>query len=178
MACAWLSRTKMAHHTGIAWLTYRQNAAVKWKSVTKQKAAQPPTSRNTLQKNIDGFALSGEVSGEDPILSLHDNALRVRAWASRWSIRQFQFYGGASISVWRELRRLISGQADDEIINKAQAAAGIANDYAAYMDIQGGALAKRADQPIKLDYETKPRINMVNNVKPLSGWLTDLALNK
>ncbi|HHF3507206.1 TPA: replication endonuclease, partial [Haemophilus influenzae] len=109
-----------------------------------------------IAKNIDGFALAGEVSDEDPTLSLHDNALRVRAWASRWGIRQFQFYGGASICVWRELRRLISGQADDEIINKAQAAAGIANDYAAYMEIQGGALAKRADQPIKLDYETKP----------------------
>ncbi|WP_018355814.1 replication endonuclease [Rodentibacter pneumotropicus] len=109
-----------------------------------------------IAKNIDGFALAGEVSDEDPTLNLHDNALRVRAWASRWGIRQFQFYGGASISVWRELRRLISGQADDEIISKAQAAAGVANDYAAYMEIQGGALAKRADQPIKLDYETKP----------------------
>ena len=52
-----------------------------------------------IAKNIDGFALAGEVSDEDPTLSLHDNALRVRAWASRWGIRQFQFYGGASISV-------------------------------------------------------------------------------
>ena len=131
-----------------------------------------------IAKNIDGFALAGEVSDEDPTLSLHDNALRVRAWASRWGIRQFQFYGGASISVWRELRRLISGQADDEIINKAQAAAGIANDYAAYMDIQGGALAKRTDQPIKLDYETKPANKYGEQRKAIIGLANRFSLKQ
>lgn len=129
-----------------------------------------------IAKNIDGFALAGEVSDEDPTLSLHDNALRVRAWASRWGIRQFQFYGGASICVWRELRRLISGQADDEIINKAQAAAGIANDYAAYMEIQGGALAKRTDQPIKLDYETKPANKYGEQRKAIIGLANRFSL--
>lgn len=131
-----------------------------------------------IAKNIDGFALAGEVSDEDPTLSLHDNALRVRAWASRWGIRQFQFYGGASISVWRELRRLISGQADDEIINKAQAAAGIANDYAAYMEIQGGALAKRTDQPIKLDYETKPANKYGEQRKAIIGLANRFSLKQ
>ena len=131
-----------------------------------------------IAKNIDGFALAGEVSDEDPTLSLHDNALRVRAWASRWGIRQFQFYGGASISVWRELRRLISGQADDEIINKAQTAAGIANDYAAYMDIQGGALAKRTDQPIKLDYETKPANKYGEQRKAIIGLANRFSLKQ
>lgn len=131
-----------------------------------------------IAKNIDGFALAGEVSDEDPTLSLHDNALRVRAWASRWGIRQFQFYGGASICVWRELRRLISGQADDEIINKAQAAAGIANDYAAYMEIQGGALAKRTDQPIKLDYETKPANKYGEQRKAIIGLANRFSLKQ
>ena len=131
-----------------------------------------------IAKNIDGFALAGEVSDEDPTLSLHNNALRVRAWASRWGIRQFQFYGGASISVWRELRRLISGQADDEIINKAQAAAGIANDYAAYMEIQGGALAKRTDQPIKLDYETKPANKYGEQRKAIIGLANRFSLKQ
>lgn len=131
-----------------------------------------------IAKNIDGFALAGEVSDEDSTLSLHDNALRVRAWASRWGIRQFQFYGGASISVWRELRRLISGQADDEIINKAQAAAGIANDYAAYMEIQGGALAKRTDQPIKLNYETKPANKYGEQRKAIIGLANRFSLKQ
>ena len=131
-----------------------------------------------IAKNIDGFALAGEVSDEDPTLSLHDNALRVRAWASRWGIRQFQFYGGASISVWRELRRLISGQADDELIDKAQAAAGVANDYAAYMEIQGGALAKREEQPIKLDYETKPANKYGEKRKAIIGLANRFSLKQ
>lgn len=138
-----------------------------------------------ISKNIDGFALSGETSDENPNLSLQDNAKRVRAWASRWGIRQFQFYGGASISVWRELRRLIQGQADDEIIAKAQAVADVSC-YASYLEIQGGALAKRVDQPIRLDYETKQpnqygeqrkaiiglanRFNLKNVISRLKKW--------
>ncbi|WP_239496818.1 replication endonuclease [Aggregatibacter kilianii] len=105
-----------------------------------------------ISKNIDGFALKDEKSDENPNLSLRDNAKRVRAWASLWGIRQFQFYGGASVSVWRELRRLVAGQCDDELIEKARICADTPC-FASYLQIQGGALASRKDQAIKLDYE-------------------------
>ena len=105
-----------------------------------------------ISKNIDGFALDDEKSDENPNLSLRDNAKRVRAWASMWGIRQFQFFGGASVSVWRELRRLIEGQSDDELIEKARICADHPC-FASYLQIQGGALASRKDQAIKLDYE-------------------------
>ena len=105
-----------------------------------------------ISKNIDGFALDDEKSDENPNLSLRDNAKRVRAWASMWGIRQFQFFGGASVSVWRELRRLVEGQSDDELIEKARICADHPC-FASYLQIQGGALASRKDQAIKLDYE-------------------------
>lgn len=104
-----------------------------------------------VSKNIDGFAAPGEMSDEVPNLSLQDNAKRVRAWASMWGIRQFQFFGGASVSVWRELRRLVAGQCEDEIIEKARIVADVSC-FASYVEIQGGAFAIRKDQPIKLDY--------------------------
>lgn len=122
----------------------------------KEKGSATAYIAKYISKNINGFALDGEMSDENPNLSLKENAQRVRAWASLWGIRQFQFYGIASISVWRELRRLVTGQAEDEIIEKARAVADVSC-FASYIEIQGGAMAMRKDQPIKLSYiETEP----------------------
>lgn len=135
-----------------------------------------------IAKNIDGFANEGEMSDEDQNLSLKDNAKRVRAWASLWGIRQFQFFGGASIGVWRELRRLVAKQSEDEIIEKARACADVPC-YASYLDIQGGAMATRKEQPIKLHYltteenqygETRKQIKGVKNQFSLTTVITRL----
>ena len=58
-----------------------------------------------ISKNIDGYGMDDEVSDESG-KSMKYNAQHVSAWASRWRIRQFQFFGGAPITTYRELRRL------------------------------------------------------------------------
>lgn len=58
-----------------------------------------------ISKNIDGYAMDDDVSDEvdKPVKEVAKN---VGAWKSRWNIRQFQFFGGAPVTTYRELRRL------------------------------------------------------------------------
>nr|WP_239445593.1 replication endonuclease [Vibrio nigripulchritudo] len=60
-----------------------------------------------ISKNIDGFAMDNDVSDETG-KSIKDMAKNVSAWKSRWNIRQFQFFGGAPVTTYRELRRFAS----------------------------------------------------------------------
>jgi len=48
--------------------------------------------------------MDDEVSDETG-KSVKDMAKNVSAWKSRWNIRQFQFFGGAPVTTYRELRR-------------------------------------------------------------------------
>ncbi|MFH4586447.1 replication endonuclease [Vibrio alginolyticus] len=57
-----------------------------------------------ISKNIDGYAMDDALSDETG-KPVKDMAKNVSAWKSRWAIRQFQFFGGAPVTTYRELRR-------------------------------------------------------------------------
>lgn len=118
-----------------------------------------------IAKNINGKQpVRGHVEGDHLDHYGHDlttAAPRIEAWAATWGIRQFQFFGLPSVTVWRELRRL---KQDDDVTAWEQATrpepeaaaimadlrrACIGGDWAEFLRLMGGPMTRRDDQPAK-----------------------------
>ena len=120
-----------------------------------------------ISKNINGeqFARAG-VEGDDKDRydhSLTESAPRIEAWAACWGIRQFQFVGLPSVTVWREVRRLTEKQ--QEHLDNWEAAtrpeptaaerfhairkAANAGQWDLFMRLMGGPCLPRKQRPIK-----------------------------
>lgn len=114
-----------------------------------------------VAKNIDGFKVGEDLESNNQPAT--ETAHRVRAWASTWGIRQFQFFGDAPVSCYRELRRLANDKQKARTIKGENArvmAAADDGDWAAYSALNGGPCCPRTDRPISPHY---------SEVKPITG---------
>ncbi len=114
-----------------------------------------------IAKNIDGYALDGELDN-DTGKPLSETAAAVTAWASTWRIPQFKSIGVPTMGAYRELRRLPRGVSIasefDELVEATRAAAD-GGDFAAYISAQGGANVPRDEQTVRTARQVIDELN-------------------
>ncbi|WGO84694.1 replication endonuclease [Arsenophonus apicola] len=113
-----------------------------------------------IAKNIDGYALDGDVDFETG-KPLTEMAAAVTTWASTWRIPQFHFYNLPSKGVYRECRRLRSVSVADKLGEIAEQVRKAADegDFAAYIQAQGGPCTPRNQQTLRVAYQTNDQLN-------------------
>ena len=114
-----------------------------------------------IAKNIDGFKFDDLVDG----MEANTAAQRTKAWASTWGIRQFQFLGGPSVTIWREIRR-ITDNALNGLPKEVWEAANDAK-WDKFVLLMGGFDAKRKAFPISLAKQWNDKLNNYQEAKGL-----------
>jgi hypothetical protein len=115
-------------------------------------------SKNIHGKHVDTDHETGR-SGTDA-------ANRIVGWARMNRIRQFQFLGGASVTVWRELRRLGKDKAPKSFVDIYHAANRA--DYGGFVKLMGGVFAGN-DQTLKTYYSDEVENQYGEIVKTVKG---------
>lgn len=164
--------------TDRAELGKRTSARFTAKRLDPKKGSATAYIAKYISKNIDGYALDGELDHETG-KPLKETARFAMAWASRHRIRQYQPIGTPPVTVWRELRKLsnqlvttlkISGtyqRGKQLLVDPAMDAVTAAADagcFATYIMKQGGVLIPREDYTVRIAYQDNEQPNAYGEI--------------
>ncbi len=124
-------------------------------------------------KTKEGYVVTPEMDGD---VELTPSA-RVESWAACWGIRQFQQWGGAPVTVWRELRRIEKSmvtKAPPAMLRAWNAVQKIDGEkracWAEYLRAQGGALVPRKELAITLAKDEKTVIGRYGETERITPY--------
>ncbi|HCT8189735.1 TPA: replication endonuclease [Morganella morganii] len=120
-----------------------------------------------ISKNIDGYALDGEIDN-DTGKPLSDTAAAVTAWAATWRIPQFQFYNLPSKGAYRECRKLRGISIAEQIGDVAEKVRFAADKgfFDEYILSQGGPCTPRDLQTVRVARRAADRLNQYDEEVP------------
>nr|WP_286701829.1 replication endonuclease [Halomonas sp. UBA1491] len=167
------------------------NTSIRFKAVKidRRKGSAAGYVAKYVAKNINGKQHTRQGVPGDNLdhygQPLETSAPRIEAWAACWGIRQFQFVGLPSVTVWREVRRLKDEQrvADWEAATRPEPEAAaildairkaaIAGAWDKYLHLMGGPMQPRAVAPVRPWRVVRQTANPAN-INPMSGeWSSD-----
>lgn len=119
-------------------------------------------------KNIDGYGVdNNNLDGRQDWANKNaaDVAEKIEAWSRTHRIRQFQQIGGASVTVWRELRRLSEQDGQLEALRKVAAD----GDWDKFVLLMGGPTVKRDEQTVRPLYGASQQVDKTSGaIVPVS----------
>ncbi|MGO2878921.1 MAG: replication endonuclease, partial [Halomonas sp.] len=169
----------------------KRNINIRFKPVTidRSKGSAAGYVAKYVAKNINGKQHARQGVEGDNLdhygQPLETSAPRIEAWAACWGIRQFQFVGLPSVTVWRELRRLKDEQrlADWEAATRPEPEAAAileglrqaanAGAWDKYLHLMGGPMQPRDVAPIR-PWRVVRQTTDIANCDPMTGeWSSD-----
>lgn len=157
---------------------YFQKDSPNEKGASQHRVVVKDLSQKKKRSLKGSYILKGiDLSPKNKSLEGLGNSERMNAWGCVWGIRQFYQFGGPSVNLWREARRIAqNANIDDNPIWQSV----VNGDWCKFIEICGGLNISKDERNIKIFKEYDETLNSYGEEKGfvISGLVIDEKLHK